>query len=47
MEETAAGVRALGREALVVQTDVTSQEQVQALVDRAVRALPASGYPGG
>jgi len=36
MEETASGVRALGREALVVQTDVTSQEQVQALVDRAI-----------
>ena len=37
MEETAAGVRALGRDALVVQTDVTSQEQVQALVEQAIQ----------
>ncbi len=37
MEATAAGVRRLGREALVVQTDVTSQEQVQALVDQAIQ----------
>lgn len=37
LEETASGVHALGREALVVQTDVTSQEQVQALVDRAIQ----------
>jgi NAD(P)-dependent dehydrogenase (short-subunit alcohol dehydrogenase family) len=37
MEQTAAGVRLYGREALVVQTDVSDQQQVQALVDRAIQ----------
>jgi NAD(P)-dependent dehydrogenase (short-subunit alcohol dehydrogenase family) len=37
MQQTAEGVRSLGREALIVQTDVTSQEQVQALVQAAIR----------
>ena len=36
MEQTAAGVRLHGREALMVQTDVSDQEQVQALADRAI-----------
>lgn len=36
MQVTAAGVRACGRETLVVQTDVSSQEQVQALVGEAI-----------
>jgi short-subunit dehydrogenase len=37
MQQTAALVRPYGREALVVPTDVTSQEQIQALVEEAIR----------